>query len=157
MTPAIETARKAGVEIKLHEYDHDPANTGYGLEAAEALGLDPARVFKTLLVGLNGDQRRLAVGVVPVTGQLDLKAMARACGAKKVEMADPAQAERITGYVVGGISPLGQKRRLPAVIDASATAFDTVFVSGGRRGLDIEIAPDDLIRLCQASTAPIGR
>ena len=157
MTPAIEAARQAGVDIKLHEYDHDPANTSYGLEAAEALGLDPARVFKTLLVGLNGDRRRLAVAVVPVTGQLDLKAMARACGAKKVEMADPVQAERITGYVVGGISPLGQKRRLPAVIDVSANDFKTVFVSGGRRGLDIEINPQDLIRLCQASTAPIGR
>ena len=156
MTPAIEAAREAGVDIKLHEYEHDPANTRYGLEAAEALGLDPARVFKTLLVSLNGDRRRLAVAVVPVTGQLDLKAMARACGAKRVEMADPAQAERTTGYVVGGISPLGQKRRLPAVIDASASDFDSIFVSGGRRGLDIEIAADDLIRMCQASSAPIG-
>ena len=108
MTPAIEAAREAGVDIKLHEYEHDPANTRYGLEAAEALGLDPARVFKTLLVSLNGDRRRLAVAVVPVTGQLDLKAMARACGAKRVEMADPAQAEAgEVGHLVGGEAERG--------------------------------------------------
>jgi Cys-tRNA(Pro)/Cys-tRNA(Cys) deacylase len=157
MTPAIKAAESAGVTVKVHEYQHDPGNTQYGLEAAEALGLDPARVFKTLLVRQNGDDRRLAVAVVAVTGQLDLKAMAAACGAKKVEMADPAQAERVTGYVVGGISPLGQKRRLPTVLDASVNDFATVFVSGGRRGLDIEIAPDDLARLCQASVAEIGK
>jgi Cys-tRNA(Pro)/Cys-tRNA(Cys) deacylase len=157
MTPAIKAAESAGVTVKVHEYQHDPGNTRYGLEAAEALGLDPARVFKTLLVRQNGDDRRLAVAVVAVTGQLDLKAMAAACGAKKVEMADPAQAERVTGYVVGGISPLGQKRGLPTVLDASVNDFATVFVSGGRRGLDIEIAPDDLARLCQASVAEIGK
>ena len=157
MTPAIKAAESAGVTVKVHEYQHDPGNTQYGLEAAEALGLDPARVFKTLLVRQNGDDRRLAVAVVAVTGQLDLKAMAAACGAKKVEMADPAQAERVTGYVVGGISPLGQKRGLPTVLDASVNDFATVFVSGGRRGLDIEIAPDDLARLCQASVAEIGK
>jgi Cys-tRNA(Pro)/Cys-tRNA(Cys) deacylase len=157
MTPAIKAAESAGVTVKVHEYQHDPGNTQYGLEAAEALGLDPARVFKTLLVRQNGDDRRLAVAVVAVTGQLDLKAMAAACGAKKVEMADPAQAERVTGYVVGGISPLGQKRGLPTVLDASVNDFATVFVSGGRRGLDIEIAPDDLTRLCQASVAEIGK
>ncbi len=157
MTPAIRAAKAAGVTIKVHEYRHQPGNAQYGMEAAEALGLDPARVFKTLLVSLNGDQRRLAVAVVPVSGQLDLKAMASACGAKKVEMAEPSAAERATGYVVGGISPLGQKRRLPIVLDATLNRFDTVFVSGGRRGLDIEIAPADLVRLCQATTAPIGR
>jgi Cys-tRNA(Pro)/Cys-tRNA(Cys) deacylase len=157
MTPAIKAAESAGVTVKVHEYQHDPGNTQYGLEAAEALGLDPARVFKTLLVRHSGDDRRLAVAVVAVTGQLDLKAMAAACGAKKVEMADPAQAERVTGYVVGGISPLGQKRGLPTVLDASVNDFATVFVSGGRRGLDIEIAPDDLARLCQASVAEIGK
>lgn len=157
MTPAIKAAQVAGIEIRVHEYAHDPGKTNYGLEAAQALGLDPPRVFKTLLVTLNGDARRLAVAVVPVTGQLDLKAMAKACQAKKVEMADPAQAERATGYVVGGISPLGQKRRLPTVLDASAQAFDTVYISGGRRGLDIEIAPADLIALCWASTAAIGK
>ena len=157
MTPAIRAAKAAGVTIKVHEYRHQPGNARYGMEAAEALGLDPARVFKTLLVSLNGDRRRLAVAVVPVSGQLDLKAMASACGAKKVEMAEPSAAERATGYVVGGISPLGQKRRLPIVLDAALNRFDTVFVSGGRRGLDIEIAPADLVRLCQATTAPIGR
>lgn len=157
MTPAIKAAQAAGVTVKVHPYRHDPDTTNYGLEAATALGLDPARVFKTLLVMQDGDPRRLAVAVVPVTGQLDLKAMATACKAKKVEMADPAQAERVTGYVVGGISPLGQKRRLPTVVDNSAGTFETVFVSGGRRGLDIEIAPGDLVRLCQATMAAIGR
>jgi len=157
MTPAIQAARAAGIEVGIHEYRHDPANTAYGLEAARALGLDPARVFKTLLVALNGDARRLAVAVVPVTGQLDLKAMAVACGVKKVEMAPPPQAEKATGYVVGGISPLGQKRRLPTVIDGSALDYPTVFVSGGRRGLDIEIAPGDLVGLCRADTAAIGK
>jgi len=157
MTPAIKAAKAAGVTVRVHEYHHDPANSRYGLEAAEALGLDPARVFKTLLVKQDGDERRLAVAVVPVTGQLDLKTMAAASGAKKVEMADPVRAERVTGYVVGGISPLGQKRRLPTVLDASVNEFDTVFVSGGRRGLDIEIAPADLVRLCQASVAVIGK
>lgn len=157
MTPAIKAARAAGIGIRVHEYHHDPANTNYGLEAAEALGLEPRRVFKTLLVALNGDPRRLAVAIVPVSGQLDLKAMAAACGAKKAEMADPAQAERATGYVLGGISPLGQKRRLPTVLDDTALAHATVYVSGGRRGLDIELAPQDLVAACAASTAPIGR
>ena len=138
MTPAIKAASAAGVSVRLHEYLHDPAKTRYGIEAAEALGLDPARVFKTLLVQQNGDMRRLAVAVVPVTGQRNLKSMA-------------------TGDVVGGISPLGQKRRLPTVVDVSASGFDTVFVSGGRRGLDIEIAPADLIRLCRATSAAITR
>jgi Cys-tRNA(Pro)/Cys-tRNA(Cys) deacylase len=157
VTPAIKAAKAAGVAVAAHEYPHDPSQRNFGLEAAEALGLDPRRVFKTLLVSMNGDLRRLAVAVVPVSGQLDLKAMAKACGAKKVEMADPVLAERATGYLVGGISPLGQKRRLPTVVDGSARLFDTVFVSGGRRGLDIEIAPADLIRLCDAGCAPIGR
>jgi len=157
MTPAVNAAKKAGVAVKVHEYHHDSANTNFGMEAAEALQLDPARVFKTLLVSLNGDARRLAVGVVPVTGQLDLKAMAAACKAKKAEMADPADAQRATGYLVGGISPLGQKKRLPTVIDQSAGAFETVFVSGGRRGLDIEIAPADLLALCSADLAAIAR
>jgi Cys-tRNA(Pro)/Cys-tRNA(Cys) deacylase len=157
MTPAIKAAAAAGVHVIEHSYPHEPGSDGYGMEAARALGLDPARVFKTLLVMRNGDRRDLAVAVVPVRGQLDLKAMAAVSGAKKVEMAKPADAERATGYVVGGISPLGQKRRLPTVVDASALGFGTVFVSGGRRGLDIEIAPADLIRLCQAASAPIAR
>lgn len=157
MTPAVKAARAAGVDIRLHEYAHDPANGNYGLEAADALGLPPQRVFKTLLVALNGDARRLAVAVVPVSGQLDLKPMAAACKAKRAEMADPASAQRATGYVIGGISPLGQKRRLPCVIDASALDHPSVFVSGGRRGLDIEIAPGDLVSLTTAVVAPIGR
>lgn len=157
MTPAIKAARAAGVALEVHEYVHDPANTNYGLEAANALGLDPARVFKTLLVALNGDTKRQAVAVVPVNGQLNLKAMASACAVKRAEMADPAHAQRVTGYLVGGISPLGQKKRLPTVIDDTAATFETVFVSGGRRGVDIELAPDDLARLCEATFAPIGR
>jgi Cys-tRNA(Pro)/Cys-tRNA(Cys) deacylase len=157
MTPAIRAATAAGVRVTAHSYRHDPAVGNFGLEAAQALGLDPAQVFKTLLVMQNGDRRQLAVAVVPVAGQLDLKAMAAACGVKKVAMAEPAHAERVTGYVVGGISPLGQKRQLPTVLDESALNFDTIFVSGGRRGLDIEIAPTDLVRLCQAATAGIGR
>ncbi|MCP5318436.1 MAG: Cys-tRNA(Pro) deacylase [Chromatiaceae bacterium] len=157
MTPAILAAQAAGVVVKAHPYRHDPSATNYGLEAAAALGVDPARVFKTLLVMRDYDPRQLAVAVVPVSGQLDLKSMAAACNAKKVEMAEPARAERVTGYVVGGISPLGQKRRLPTVVDTSAGGFETVFVSGGRRGLDIEIAPGDLVRLCEATMATIGR
>lgn len=157
MTPAIKAAEAAGVAFRVHEYRHDPGNRNYGREAAEALGLDPRQVFKTLLVALNGDARRLAVALVPVDGQLDLKAMAAASAAKKAEMADPAVAERITGYLVGGISPLGQKRRLPTVLDASALGFATIFVSAGRRGLEIELAPAELLRLSGGSTASIGR
>ena len=157
MTPAVKAVKAAGIDIRLHEYAHDPANTHYGLEAADALGLDPLRVFKTLLVALNGDARRLAVAVVPVSGQLDLKAMAAACRAKKADMADPADAQRATGYVVGGISPLGQKKRLPCIVDATALDHPSVFVSGGRRGLDIEIAPQDLVALTGAVVAAIGK
>lgn len=157
MTPALRAAKAAGIMVKSYEYAHDPANTNYGLEAAEALNLNPARVFKTLLVALNGDQRQLAVGIVPVTGQLDLKAMAIACKVKKVEMAEAKNAERATGYVVGGISPLGQKKRLPTVLDISAETYSTIFVSGGKRGLDIEIAPVDLLAMCSATIAAIGR
>jgi Cys-tRNA(Pro)/Cys-tRNA(Cys) deacylase len=157
MTPAIKAAQAAGAAFRIHEYRHEAGNRHYGQEAADALGLDPRRVFKTLLVSLNADPRRLAVAIVPVGGQLDLKAMAAACAAKKVEMADPAAAERATGYLVGGISPLGQKRRLPTVLDASALDFTSIFVSGGRRGLEIELAPGELLRLCGGSTARIGR
>jgi Cys-tRNA(Pro)/Cys-tRNA(Cys) deacylase len=137
----------------LHQYTHDPAAASYGTEAAEALGTAPEKVFKTLMVEVEG---RLAVGVVPVSGNLDLKAFAAALGAKKAAMADPAAAERRTGYVLGGISPLGQRQSSPTVIDGSALAFDTVLVSGGKRGLDIELAPADLIRLTSAITASIG-
>lgn len=157
MTPAIKAAERAGVAIKVHEYAHDPGNSNYGLEAAEVLGLDPRRVFKTLLVSLNGDMRQLAVAIVPVSGQLDLKAMAAACKVKKVAMAEPAVAERATGYIVGGISPLGQKKRLPTVLDASAGDYPSVYVSGGRRGLDIEIAPNDLVSLTLAQVAAVAR
>lgn len=157
MTPAIKAAEAAGIGVRVHEYRHDPNNSNYGMEAADALGLDPARVFKTLLVALNADQKKLAVAVVPVSAQLDLKAMAAACKVKRVEMAEPANAERATGYVLGGISPLGQKRRLPMVLDDSARTFDTVFVSGGRRGLDIELGPDDLVGLCSGRYAAIAR
>ncbi|GGO79615.1 Cys-tRNA(Pro)/Cys-tRNA(Cys) deacylase [Marinobacterium nitratireducens] len=157
MTPAINVARKARIPFQIHEYTHDPAAASYGLEAADALGQPPERVFKTLLVALNGDPRRLGVAIVPVSGQLDLKAVAAALGAKKASMADPGDAERATGYVVGGISPLGQKKRLPMALDSSAGNFPTLYMSAGRRGLEIEMAAEDLIRLTGAIMAPIGR
>jgi len=144
----------AGIPFTAHTYAHDPATTNYGLEAAHALGLDPDRVFKTLLAEADG---RLVVGIVPVTGMLDLKSLAAAVGAKRAQMADPAVAERKTGYVVGGISPLGQKTALPTVLDETAALWDTIFVSGGRRGLDIELAPDDLLRLTGGQLADIAR
>ena len=157
MTPAILMVRKAGLPFQTHEYRHDPTIRVYGLEAAEALQVEPERVFKTLVVVLEGDGKKMAVGIVPVTQQLDVKALAKAMGAKKAEMADPKQAERITGYLVGGISPLGQKRRLPTVLDESALKFETIFVSGGRRGLEIELCPSHLMELCQADAVAICR
>jgi Cys-tRNA(Pro)/Cys-tRNA(Cys) deacylase len=153
-TPATVALTKAKVEFTTHAYEHDPAAKSYGLEAAEALGLDPEQVFKTLLVEVDG---KLAVGVVPVGKQLDLKAIAAAAGGKKAVMADPAAAERTTGYVVGGISPIGQKRALPTVVDSTATDHRTVYVSGGRRGLDIGLSPTDLIAVTKARTAAIAR
>jgi Cys-tRNA(Pro)/Cys-tRNA(Cys) deacylase len=153
-TPATVALTKAGMTFTTHAYEHDPAAKSYGLEAAEALGLQPEQVFKTLLVEVDG---KLSVGIVPVDKQLDLKAVAAALNGKKAAMADPAAAERITGYVVGGISPIGQKRSLPTVIDASATDHETVYVSGGRRGLDLGLSPADLIKLTSARTAPIAR
>jgi Cys-tRNA(Pro)/Cys-tRNA(Cys) deacylase len=153
-TPATLTLTRAGVPFTTHAYDHDPAATSYGLEAAELLGLDPDQVFKTLFVEVDG---RLVVGIVPVSRQLDLKAVAAAVGGKKATMADPAAAERATGYVVGGISPLGQKRAHPTVLDESALAYETVYVSGGRRGLDLGLSPQDLVRLTSATTAAIAR
>jgi len=153
-TPATVALTRAGVAFTLHPYDHDPRAESFGLEAAAALGVPAERVFKTLLAEAGG---RLVVGIVPVTGQLDLKALARAVGAPKALMADPAAAERSTGYVVGGISPVGQRKALPTVLDASALDHPTVFVSGGRRGLDLELAPADLVRVTGATTAPIGR
>ena len=153
-TPATVALTKAGMPFTTHAYEHDPAAKSYGLEAAEALGLQPEQVFKTLLVEVDG---KLSVGVVPVDKQLDLKAVAAALNGKKAAMADPAAAERITGYVVGGISPIGQKRPLPTVVDASATDHETVYVSGGRRGLDLGLSPADLIKLTSARTASIAR
>jgi Cys-tRNA(Pro)/Cys-tRNA(Cys) deacylase len=157
MTPAIDQARKAGISFRVHEYVHDPRAEEYGLEAAQALGLDPERVFKTLLVTLDGDRKRLAVGIVPVQRLLNLKLIAKALRAKTAEMAEPKDAERATGYTVGGISPLGQKKLLPTVLDESALGFSTIYVSGGRRGLDLELSVGDLVKLCKGSTAPIAR
>ncbi len=155
MTPAINSAKKAGITFNVREYQHDPAAESYGEEAAKALGLDPALVFKTLLVSLTGHKNTLAVAVLPVTHMLSLKAIAKALGAKKAEMADPKLAERTTGYIVGGISPIGQKKVLPTVIDSSAEALPTLNVSAGRRGLEIELSPADLAKLTRAVFAPI--
>ena len=153
-TPATVALTRAGVAFTAHAYEHDPRAAAYGLEAAEKLGIDPDRVFKTLLATVDG---ALAVGIVPVARQLDLKALAQALGGKRAEMADPAVAERRTGYVVGGISPIGQKTALPTVLDESAILCETVFVSGGRRGLDLELAPDDLLAVTGGRYAPIAR
>lgn len=145
MTPAINSAKHAGIVYQLHEYQHDAAAPSYGQEAAEKLGVAVEQVFKTLVVKLDGQQ--LAVGVVPVSSQLGLKQMAKAAGAKKAAMAEPSEVERTTGYVLGGVSPLGQKKRLPTYIDASAQRFSTLYVSAGRRGLEIELSPNDLATL----------
>jgi len=153
-TPATVALEKAGVTFTVHAYDHDPRSASYGLEAADALGLDPDAVFKTLLAEVDGE---LVVAVVPVSGQLDLKALASAVGGKRAAMADPAVAERTTGYVVGGISPIGQRRRLRTVVDESASARPAVYVSGGRRGVDLGLDPADLVRVLNAQVARIGR
>lgn len=153
-TPATTALTRAGIPFVTRAYAHDPAVTEFGREAAAALGVDPERVYKTLLAEVDGD---LAVAIVPVTGSLDLKALAAALGGKRAHMADPALAERKTGYVVGGISPIGQRARLRTVLDDSAQRFDTVLVSGGRRGFDIELAPADLQRATGAILAAIGR
>lgn len=153
-TPATVALTRAGVAFTLRAYDHDPRAASYGLEAAAALGVAPERVFKTLLAEVDG---RLSVGIVPVDGQLDLKALARVLGGSRAVMADPAAAQRATGYVVGGISPFGQKHAHPTVLDATALDHDTILVSGGRRGLDLEISPADLVRVLEATTDQIGR
>lgn len=152
-TPATALLTKRKVAHTLHTYEHDPREASYGAEAAAALGVAEERVFKTLVAEVDG---KLTVGVVPVTGQLNLKALAAAVGGKKARMADAGAAQRATGYVVGGISPLGQRTRLPVVVDVSVRRFDTVFCSGGRRGLEIELAPDDLVALTAATVAPIA-
>ena len=148
-TPAIVVAARAGILFTVHEYVHDPKATSYGLEAAEKLGLDPARVFKTLVADADGT---LTVAIVPVESQLDLRALG-----KRAAMADPKLAERTTGYVTGGISPLGQRKRLPTLLDESALAFETIHVSAGRRGLEIELAPADLLALTGGRATPIAR
>lgn len=153
-TPATVALQRAGVDFTLHEYDHDPRAESFGLEAAQALGLDPQQVFKTLLADVDGTS---VVGIVPVAGTLDLKALAAAAGGRRAEMTDPARAQRLTGYVLGGISPIGQRRPLPTYLDDTALLWDRVYVSGGRRGLDIGLAPADLVAMTTAVTAPIGR
>ncbi|WP_374286093.1 Cys-tRNA(Pro) deacylase [Streptomyces sp. UNOB3_S3] len=145
---------KAGTAFTVHAYEHDPATPSYGEEAAEALGVDPGQVFKTLVAEVDG---ALTVAVVPVSGSLDLKALATAVGGKRAAMADPAAAERTTGYVRGGISPLGQRKRLPTALDASARTHPTICVSAGRRGLEVELAPEDLAALTGAVVAAIAR
>jgi Cys-tRNA(Pro)/Cys-tRNA(Cys) deacylase len=153
-TPATDALAAAGIEVRLHAYQHDPRAASFGLEAAGALGLDPRRVFKTLVASADG---KLVVAVVPVAGQLDLKALARVLGASRAVMAEVAAAERATGYVAGGISPVGQRRAHPTVLDATALEHPTIFVSAGRRGLDLEITAADLTRVTDAVTGPIGR
>lgn len=155
MTPAIDLLKKVRAAHTVHSYSHDPKAPSYGLEAAEKLGLAPERVFKTLLAA--SEKGELLVAVVPVAGTLDLKALAAAAGVKKAEMADPAAAQRATGYLLGGISPLGQKKRLRTFIDASAQDFPSIFVSAGRRGLEVELAAALLAEHAGGCFAPLGR
>ncbi|MER5380636.1 Cys-tRNA(Pro) deacylase [Streptomyces sp. NBC_00647] len=153
-TPATVALTEAGVAYTVHAYEHDPSHPSYGEEAAEAMGVSPDRVFKTLVADVDG---ALVVAVVPVAGSLDLKALATAVGGKRAAMADPAAAERTTGYVRGGISPLGQRRKLRTVLDSSAAGHATICVSAGRRGLEVELSPADLAKLTEAVSAPVGR
>jgi Cys-tRNA(Pro)/Cys-tRNA(Cys) deacylase len=153
-TPATVALTKAGMPFTVHAFDHDPHSNSYGLDAAAALGVQPERVFKTLVADVDG---QLVVAVVPVSGQLDLKALASTLGAKKAAIAEPALAERSSGYVVGGISPIGQRKRLTTVVDESAMGHPTVYVSAGRRGTDLELAPADLVAATSAQVAPVSR
>ena len=157
VTPAVTVLTKAGVEHALHDYDASQVDVGFGLDAAQQLWLDPARVFKTLVLELDKDPSRLGVVVAPATGEADLRAAAGALGAKRAALADVTRAERTTGYVHGGISPFGQRKRLPTVLDASAETFATIYVSGGRRGLEIEVAPGDLVTVLDAAVAEVAR
>lgn len=157
MTPAIEYAKSKGVVFKVHEFDHDPSAPSFGKEAAEKLGFEEEQVFKTLIVSLNGDRKEMAVGIVPVCYQLDLKRMANAVMARKAAMAEVKDAERTTGYIHGGISPIAQRKQLPTVLDETAILFDTIIISAGRRGLQIEIAPDDLVVLCNGKMEAIAK
>jgi Cys-tRNA(Pro)/Cys-tRNA(Cys) deacylase len=152
-TPATSTLTSAGVDFTLHPYDHDPRATAYGEEAAAALGVEPERLFKTLIATVDGT---LACAVVPVAARLDLKAFAAALGGKRAELADPAAAARATGYVVGGISPIGQKTRLRVVLDETVELFDTVYVSAGKRGLQVQLAPAELVRVTGGAVADIA-
>ncbi len=153
-TPATVALTQAGIAFTVHSYAHDPRAGSYGAEAAQALGLTTDEVFKTLMALVDGTP---TIAVVPVSGSLDLKALAAAAGGRRAEMAEPALAERLTGYVVGGISPIGQKRALPTFVDETAALFDVVYVSGGRRGLDLGLAPDDLVTVTDGRYAPIAR
>lgn len=153
MTPAIDKAKKSKIDFTVHEYVHDPAAESYGVEAAQKLGVAEERVFKTLVLSL--DNGKLAVAIIPVSMQLNMKLLAKRVGAKKAAMAAPADAQRSTGYVLGGVSPLGQKKRLPTVLDASALSQPTIYVSAGRRGLEIELSPADLLKLTQGLSAEL--
>ncbi|HFQ5284042.1 TPA: Cys-tRNA(Pro) deacylase [Vibrio vulnificus] len=155
MTPAINLAKKKKVPHTIHEYQHDPRAASYGLEAAEVLGQDPKKVFKTLLFCLNGEAKNLAVAIIPVDQKLNLKLAAKAANGKKADMADPEIAQKTTGYVVGGISPLGQKKALPTFLHISAEQQETICVSAGKRGLEIELAPKDLLTLTRGHFAEL--
>jgi Cys-tRNA(Pro)/Cys-tRNA(Cys) deacylase len=153
MTPAINTAKKNKIFHRIHEYCHDESSQSYGLEAAQKMAVPEERIFKTLVINL--DNKQLAIGIIPVSSLLSMKLIAKALGVKKAVMADKAEVERSTGYVLGGVSPLGQKKRLKTLVDLSAKNYSTIYVSAGRRGLEIELSPDDLVKICSGIFADI--